>query len=117
MAHAYFGEIPTERIPEERIQTIRRQAFDASHDFFVSLVFNDLLLGSGSLVDAWGTLGILTAYHLAKQLDADRSGSLCSPLADFPHRFEIPRECIEHIPLGTPDPTAEVEGPDLSFLR
>jgi hypothetical protein len=117
MADPHFGEIRVDQIPEERLHAIRRQAFDASHDFFVSLVLNDHLLGSGTLVDAYGTLGILTAYHLAEQLDADRSGFLCSPLGEFPHRFEIPRQCIEHIPLGKPDPRVAADGPDLSFLR
>jgi hypothetical protein len=112
-----FGEIQISEIPAERLALIQRQALDASHDFFVSLVFDDVLQGSGTLIDAWGSLGILTAHHVAVKLDKDPFLQVCSPLAHFPHRFEIPRECIEHIPLGIPDPQAKADGPDLSFLK
>jgi hypothetical protein len=37
-------------------------------------------------------------------------------ICDYPHRFEIDRCCIEHVPFGVPKGRAE-EGPDLSFLK
>jgi hypothetical protein len=118
MKDPLIGEIELGKIPPDRLSAIRVQAVDASHDFFVSIIFDDVLRGSGTLVDAWGTLGILTAYHVAhKTLDRDTFSSICLTIADFPHRFEIPRECIEHIPLGIPRPEVEAEGPDLSFLK
>jgi hypothetical protein len=93
-------------------------AHDASHDFFVSIIFNDLLRGSGTLIDAWGTLGVLTAYHVAERtLDCDPDGTLTLNIDDRPHRFEIPRCCIEHVPLGVPDRNRPESGPDLSFLK
>jgi hypothetical protein len=113
-----IGEIELGKIPQDRFFAVRRQAVDVSHDFFVSIIFDDVLRGSGTLVDAWGSLGILTAYHVAhKTLDRDPFSSVCLNVADFPHRFEIPRECIEHIPLGIPRPGLEADGPDLSFLK
>jgi hypothetical protein len=117
MDNSRLGEIEVRKIPEDRLRVIQRQAFDASHDFFLSIIFDDVLQGSGTLVDAWGTLGILTAHHVAVKLDNDPFLQLCSPLTDSPHRFEIPRECIEHIPLGVPNPGTKADGPDLSFLK
>jgi hypothetical protein len=117
MDDSRFGEIEVGKIPEDHFLRIQRRALDASHDFFVSLIFNNVLRGSGTLIDAWGTLGILTAHHVAIKLDRDPFCHVCSPIADSPHRFEIPRECIEHIPLGIPNPEAEADGPDLSFLK
>jgi hypothetical protein len=113
-----FGEIKWRDIPNERLMIIRKEAADAIHDFFVSIIFEDELRGSGTLIDAWGTLGILTAYHVAQQtLDRDPYGALCLNIADYPHRFEIPRGSVEHIPLGTPPKDALRAGPDLSFIK
>jgi hypothetical protein len=118
MRDPLIGEIELAKIPQDRLFAVRRQVVDASHDFFISIIFDDVLRGSGTLVDAWGTLGILTAYHVAhKTLDRDPFGSVCLTIAGFPHRFEIPRECIDHIPLGIPRPEAGADGPDLSFLK
>jgi hypothetical protein len=113
-----YGEILLRDLPEEHFSAIKKRAHDASHDFFVSIIFDDLLRGSGTLIDAWGTLGILTAYHVAERtLDRDRNGTFALNIDDRPHRFEIPRCCIEHVPLGVPDKDRPESGPDLSLLR
>jgi hypothetical protein len=109
------GEIEIAKIPAGLLQSLHHKAGDASHDFFVSLVFNDRLIGSGTLVDAWGTRGILTAFHVAKLLDGDKSGRFCLTIAGVPRRFEIPREHFTHIPLGKPQ--RDGDWPDLSFLK
>ncbi len=113
-----YGEVILRDLPQEHFAAIKKAAHDASHDFFVSIIFDDLLRGSGTLIDAWGALGVLTAYHVVEQtLDRDRDGTLSLNIDDRPHRFEIPRYCIEHIPLGIPDRRRLERGPDLSFLR
>jgi hypothetical protein len=112
-----FGEIQLSEIPEDHLRSIKIKEWDASHDFFVSIILDDVLIGSGTLVDAWGTIGILTAHHVAIELDKDPFAELCSPLGTRPHRFTIPRQCVEHIPLGRPGRGDEVGGPDLSLLK
>jgi hypothetical protein len=118
MDNERYGEIILRDLPEEHLSAIKKRAHDASHDFFVSIIFNDLLRGSGTLIDAWGTHGILTAYHVAEgTLDRAPDGMFALNIDDRPHRFEIPRCCIEHIPLGVPDEIRPENGPDLSLLR
>jgi hypothetical protein len=113
-----FGEAKIADIPAEHFAAIKRLAHDESHDFFVSIIFDDVLFGSGTLIDAWGTLGVLTAYHVAQRsLDRDPDGILALNIDDRPHRFEIPRCCVEHIPLGVPDKNYLEKGLDLSFLK
>lgn len=113
-----YGKIILDELPQAHLSAIKKAAHDASHDFFVSIIFNDLLRGSGTLIDAWGTLGVLTAYHVAENtLDSDPNGTLALNIDNRPHRFEIPRCCVEHIPLGVPDKKREEIGPDLSLLK
>jgi hypothetical protein len=64
---AEFNECMHKDLPKERFEQLRDETMRAIQDFFVSLVFNDKLCGSGTLVDAFEVLGILTAYHVAKE--------------------------------------------------
>ena len=110
-----IGEIEIDKIPAAHLLSLHQRAGDASHNFFVSIVFNNRLIGSGTLIDAWGTLGILTAYHVASLLDKDPLGHVCLPISEVARRFEIPRECVEHILLGKP--AQDGQWPDLSLLK
>jgi hypothetical protein len=112
-----YGEYEFRDLPKDRLESLQRQTIDAIEDFSVSIVFEDELRGSGTLVDAFGNLGILTAYHVAHEtLDRDTEGDFCAIICDYPHRFEIDRNCIDHIPLGVPKGRPE-DGPDLSLLK
>src|SRR5205814_7366481 len=58
---------------------------------------------------------ILTAAHVAKILEnADYVGV---NIADHPHGFFIPKQCLEHIPVGASETLDTADGPDLSILR
>lgn len=112
--------IPIKRdIPTDKFLEFKNQATDEIEDFSVSLIFNSELRGSGTLIDAFGTLGVLTAHHVVAQtLDRDKSATFGLNIAKHLHRFEIPRECVEHIPLGWPQSKEyTASGPDLSFLK
>jgi hypothetical protein len=43
-----FGEAKIADIPAEHFAAIKRRAYDESHDFFVSIIFDDVLFGSGT---------------------------------------------------------------------
>ena len=108
-------EIPTDRFIE-----FKNKAADEIEDFSVSFIFNSELYGSGTLVDISGTLGVLTAHHVvAPTLDCDKEGTFGLNIAKHLHQFEIPRECIEHVPIGHPAKLGSYteSGPDLSFLE
>ena len=49
---AEFNECMHKDLPKERFEQLRDETMRAIQDFFVSLVFNDKLCGSGTLVDA-----------------------------------------------------------------
>jgi hypothetical protein len=106
-------------LPLERIEQMKEGATRSIDDFTVSFVLDEELAGSGTLVDAFGTLGILTAFHVADKLDTYADRSLCLIIARHFHRFELPRECLRHIPVGQPseDKRHHDQGPDLSFLK
>jgi hypothetical protein len=108
-------EIPTNKFIE-----FKNKAADEIEDFSVSFIFNSELRGSGTLLDISGTLGVLTAHHVvAPTLDRDKKGTFGLNIAKHLHQFEIPRECIEHIPIGGPKKSGDYteSGPDLSFLK
>lgn len=104
-------------LSEERVEGLKETATRSIDDFTVSFVLGDVLWGSGTLVDVSGTLGILTAFHVARDLVRHSDRNLAMIIARHIHRFDLPRECFKHIPIGTPTKDAEERGPDLSFLR
>jgi hypothetical protein len=113
-----FGEIPFSDLPHEKLATLRQKTADAIHDFGVGIVFDDKLCGSGTLVDVFGSLGVITAYHVVEHsLESRSKGDLCLIVDDRPHRLEVDPLCVEHIPLGVPAEDAKENGPDLSFLK
>ena len=101
---------------EDRIERLKETATRSIDDFTVSFVLGDELWGSGTLVDVSGTLGILTAFHVARDLVRHGDRDLAMIIARHFHRFDLPRECFEHVPIGTPT-RGEEQGPDLSFLH
>jgi hypothetical protein len=110
-----FGECELGQIPQYA-QLLEATA-EAIQHFCVSIVFDDVLCGSGTLIDAFGSLGILTAHHVVKStLESRKRGDFALVIEEGrPSRFEIERDCIEHFPLGVP--VSEGASPDLSFLK
>jgi hypothetical protein len=104
-------------LPLDRVAQLKERTAREIHDFTISFVLDDELCGSGTLVDAFGTLGILTAFHVAEEVERDPDRTLALVIAGHIHRFELPRACIEHIPIGKPLDDREEAGPDLSFFR
>jgi hypothetical protein len=83
--------------------------------YMVTFIANEEPLGSGTIIETCGVEGILTANHVAEELFKFPEFSLC--VADSPHRLEISRNIVEHIPVGVaPKASSPDEGPDLSFL-
>jgi hypothetical protein len=114
---ASFEERSVGELSIDVVERLKRTASDRIEDFSVCFVLGDKLAGSGTFVDAFGDLGILTAFHVADELMRESDRDLSLIIANHPHRFELPRDCVEHIPLGKPDKTRPEDGPDLSFIR
>lgn len=72
-------------------------------------------IGSGTFVKTCGFEGVLTAYHVARELFTLES--FCLLVSDSPHRLEVTPEVFAHVPVGGfPDGALPEDGPDLSFL-
>jgi hypothetical protein len=104
-------------LPLDRIEQWKERTTREIQDFTVSFALEDELLGSGTLVDAYGVLGILTAFHVADFVERNPDRILALIIAQHAHRFELPRDCIEHVPLGIPSEDRPADGPDLSFIK
>jgi hypothetical protein len=86
--------------------------------FMVSLVVNQRLIGSGTLVNIDNTYAILTAHHVAELIDEPDVSHLGINIAAYPHGFFIPIQHLEHIVVGNCNAGANGElGPDLSLIR
>ena len=80
-----------------------------------SQVFREIPIGSGTFVNTCGLEGILTAYHVAKDLDDLSEYCIC--MSEKPERQEIHADDFKHVPIGIlPDGAKVEDGPDLSFL-
>jgi hypothetical protein len=104
-------------LPEELILRLQNKAMRSIEDFSICFVLENEFMGSGTLVEVAGELGILTAYHVAKELMSQSEKALTIIIGAFLHRFELPREEIEHVVIGLPNPSDLSAGPDLSFIR
>src|SRR4051794_27378777 len=79
-------------------------------NYSVSLILRQRLIGSGTLIRVADKHAILTAAHVAKILEnADYVG------VNHPHGFFIPKQCLEHIPVGASETLDTADGPDLSI--
>jgi hypothetical protein len=81
-------------LPLNLVAELKQSTRRAIQDFTISFVLDDQLLGSGTLVDAFGTLGILTAFHVADEVERNSDQQLSLIIAQHPHRFDLPRACI-----------------------
>src|SRR5712691_2879312 len=85
-------------------------------NYTISLILKQRLIGSGTLIRVGDEYGILTAGHVAKIVEnADQSIGV--NIADYPHGFFIPKQCLEHLVVGASESLDNAEGPDLSILR
>jgi len=104
--------------PEALVRKLNYQATTAINDFSVSFVLGKNQMGSGTLVDAYGARGILTASHVVEEFERHADLPIFMIISRKVYRFNLPRECFEHIPLGRPKDIQRPElGPDLSFLK
>jgi hypothetical protein len=114
---AEFEERPFGDFAVEQIEQLKEQATRSINDFAISFVLGNETCGSGTLVDAFGSLGILTAFHVADEFDRHKDRSLFLMISRQHHRFELPRTCFEHVPLGRPNDEHKKRAPDISFLK
>jgi hypothetical protein len=90
------------------------QATTSIDDFGISFVLGTEPKGSGTLVDAFGVLGILTAHHVVREFNRHPDRPLFLVIDRLSYQFELPRACFVQIAIGRPN---YKRGPDLSFLQ
>ena len=90
---------------------------EMSH-FMVSLILNQRLIGSGTLVCVDDIHAILSAHHVAELLDEPDVTHLGINIAAYPHGFFVAVEQLQHVVIGSCAAGASEElGPDLSLIR
>ncbi len=72
------------------------------------------LVGSGTFVNAWGFEGILTAFHVARNVLKEDRFALC--IDENENNFWLSSNDFEEVVVGWPKRPSSNEGPDLSFL-
>lgn len=109
--------LPLHKVPEELIAAVAEQINNRT----VALVrcrqyangFQEALqIGSGTLLRIGNRYGILTAYHVAKELDG--ASHLGLDILDSPSSFIIDKDYIQIITIAKP--VSESAGPDLAFI-
>jgi hypothetical protein len=109
-----FGLHPVDQIPA----SIKDAATLEMSHFMVSLIINQELIGSGTLVRVDDAFTILTAHHVAELVERDQATHLGVNIAAEPHGFFLPVQTLEHTVVGRcPHGIDEERGPDLSLLR
>lgn len=115
-----FGYYKHGDLSPEALDTMRRALHVATRevsDFTVSFVSRQQTLGSGTLVTAHGHPGVLTAFHVAEELQA-RGEAFGINVSEQVHQFIWELDWVEIIPIGKPSDRRRPElGPDLAFLR
>lgn len=114
-ANPSFGEFSIAKSVPHYAELLEA-ANEAITHFSVGIAYNDKLCGSGTLVDAFGSLGILTAHHVVEATLLSRTeGDFALIIKSGPHRFVIDPRWIDCISVGIP--ANEGDHPDLTFLR
>src|SRR5450432_3216050 len=109
-----FGLHPVDQIPA----SIKDAATLEMSHFMVSLIINQELIGSGTLVRVDDRFAILTAHHIAELVETGGVTHLGINIAATPHGFFLPIETLEHVVVGRCAAGVNEElGPDLSLLR
>jgi hypothetical protein len=73
---------------------------------------NNPLIGSGTLITIGRQRGMLTAQHVAHELNGDFELGL--PITKIENRFTIPGDRLDILEIATP--ATPSEGPDLAFI-
>lgn len=88
------------------------------YDHSVSLILDQKLIGSGTLVDVSGLAGILTAGHVSDLIRKRPHDEIGIAVANHRHEFFVPVSHLENFVIGHRAVNrGEERGPDLSFLR
>jgi len=111
-AKVEYGRWPQTHVPAQ----IKEAGTREMANYTVSLILRQRLIGSGTLIRVGDKHGILTAAHVAAIVEnADQAIGI--NVADHPHGFFIPTQCLEHIVVGATPRLDSPDGPDLSILR
>jgi hypothetical protein len=109
-----FGLHPVDQIPS----SLKDDATLEMSHFMVSLIINQELIGSGTLVRVDDAFAILTAHHVAELIESDDVTHLGVNIAAEPHGFFLPIQTLQHVVVGRCAAGVNEElGPDLSLLR
>jgi hypothetical protein len=115
-----FGYYKHGDLSPEAIAAMRRELAVATRevsDFTISFVSRQQALGSGTLVTAHGEPGVLTAFHVAEELQS-REEPFGMIISEQIHQFIWDLDWINVVPIGKPiDRTHPELGPDLAFIR
>jgi hypothetical protein len=85
--------------------------------YTVSLVAQNQVIGSGTLIRTGSAFGILTAYHVARLIFQDENGVIGVNIDNRAHHFLIEVRHLQHAIIGRSRPGADESlGPDLSML-
>ncbi len=112
-----YGRYRQDEIPPEKVEAAKAAATREVSDFSVSLISQQKVLGSGTLVSAGNAMGILTAYHVAEVVFR-RQEPLGLNISDHVHQCFVDPAHMEHRSVGIPASWKRPEdGPDLSVIK
>lgn len=112
-----FGRYRNGDLPHDLVEKTKAAATREISDFSVSLISQQEVLGSGTLVTASDAVGILTAHHVA-QVIAERGEAVGVNISEHIHQFFLLPTLMEIRPVGTPaNPARPEDGPDLSVIK
>jgi hypothetical protein len=112
-----FGYYRGKDIPEDLRRKAQEQATREISDFTVSLIQDQRLCGSATLVSAHGAYYLLTAHHVAKEVCGKSEKPLGINIDPNPHQFFIEQSMLQHIEVGKPPTENSPDGPDISAIR
>ena len=103
-----FGLHKRSQLPE----ALTRKAVAQLAHFSVSLIMNQKLIGSGTLVSLWPRLGVLTAQHVASLISEQESPFLGINMRGHPHQAAVRREFT-----SIHKPNIGDNAPDIAFVE
>src|SRR5437879_2698406 len=109
-----FGNYPAGIIPQVLLERATREI----ETYTVSLILDQRLTGSGTLVTVERARGILTAHHVSKLVCRDQDELLGINIANHAHGFFVPVSDLRHHVIGeSKEEDGKPLGPDLAFLE
>ena len=100
---------------DETTTAALNKAGEQLYAYTIGFIINRHLAGSGTLVSVSDHYGILTAGHVAKEIQSDPSYEVSLLFRRDEHHFPVPVETLSVINFGKWEEFTE-EGPDLALF-